>query len=359
MKPKSILINTLGIILVCFAFACGSDRSSSENNADKESKSEESAAVDEDVSMNKKEVTETPQYAATEEAESAPSDNDAKDALFKNQNNQGGLDRVFSSSAAKVDENDTIHKFIRTGDIRFKVKSVADATYKIEDITRRFKGFVTYTTLNSRIDRQTERVISPDSILKTTYFTVENTITIRVPSKNLDTALKQISQLVEYLDYRNISANDVRLQILSNQLEKRRLARYNERLSNISDKGNSNYMEDKAYIEENLLQKQAQADQSLINDLSLEDQIEYSTITLSLYQGQELNHELIANEENIEEFKPSLGSRMGDSLMTGWYFIEDLVVGLIAAWPLFLILIVIYLILRKNGYLKRRRQEEK
>ena len=156
---------------------------------------------------------------------------------------------------------------------------------------------------------------------------------------------------------RNISANDVRLQILSNQLEKRRLARYHQRLNSISDKGNSNYIEDKAYIEENLLQKQAQADQSLINDLSLEDQIEYSTVTFSLYQGQELNHELIANEENIEEFKPSLGRRMGDSLIVGWYYIEDLVVGLIASWPLFLILIVIYLMLRKNGYLKKKKSE--
>jgi hypothetical protein len=115
-------------------------------------------------------------------------------------------------------------------------------------------------------------------------------------------------------------------------------------------------MEDKSYIEENLLQKQAQADQSLINDLSLLDQIEYSTITISLYQGQERNHELIVNEENIEEFKPSLSSRIGESLKTGWYFIEDVVVGLFAAWPLFLIFIIIYLVLRKNGYLKRKKE---
>jgi hypothetical protein len=297
-----------------------------------------------------------PQSTPVEEAEATEEGYAEKKSLFKNENNNGGLDRIFSSSAAMVDEGDTIHKFVRTGDIRFKVKNVADATYRIEDITRRFKGFVTYTTLQSRIDRTSERVISKDSILKTTYFTVENTITIRVPSRNLDTALKQIAKLVEYLDYRNISANDVRLQILSNKLEKRRLARYNERLSKISDNGNANYMEDKSYIEENLLQKQAQADQSLINDLSLLDQIEYSTITISLYQGQERNHELIVNEENIEEFKPSLSSRIGESLKTGWYFIEDVVVGLIAAWPLFLIFIIIYLVLRKNGYLKRKKE---
>ena len=166
MKPKSILINTLGIILVCFAFACGGEYSSSQNN-DSAQKSEEADAQAEDITMNeKKSVSEMTEASAMEESNEATESGNNKVAFFKNQNNQGGLERVFSSSAAKVDEGDTIHKFIRTGDIRFKVKSVADATYQIEDITRRFKGFVTYTTLNSRIDRQSERVISHDSILK-------------------------------------------------------------------------------------------------------------------------------------------------------------------------------------------------
>jgi lipopolysaccharide export LptBFGC system permease protein LptF len=108
MKPKSILINTLGIILVCFAFACGGERSSQGNET--ENKSEEAASVESDeVTLNdKKEASESPQYAATEEAEEASNGNTNKDAFFKNENNQGGLDRVFSSSAAKVDEGDTI-----------------------------------------------------------------------------------------------------------------------------------------------------------------------------------------------------------------------------------------------------------
>ena len=256
-----------------------------------------------------------------------------------------------------VDPKDTIHKFVRTGDIRFKVKNVAHATYKIEDITRKFNGFVTYTSLNSRIDETSRRKISEDSILLTTYYTVENTITIRVPAKKLDTTLKEISQFVSYLDYRNLNANDVRLQILSNKLEKIRLERYNLRMSNISNSGNANYMDDKAYIEENILQKQAEKDRALIEDLSLEDQIEYATITLSIYQNEEAIHEMIANEENIDDYRPSVGSRLTESLKAGWYFIEDVFVGLVAAWPLWIILSVLYIILRKNGYLKRKKSE--
>ena len=53
MKLKSILINTLGIILACFAFACGEEYSSSQNN-DSAQKSEEADAQAEDITMNEK-----------------------------------------------------------------------------------------------------------------------------------------------------------------------------------------------------------------------------------------------------------------------------------------------------------------
>ncbi len=356
MKPKNILINGLGIFLICFAVACGGGSSDEYAQTDREAKegaSSEDRATANEKSMTKDEMPETEAAMATEEATEAEEGYN-QNSPFDNKKADSDLTKVFSSSIAMVDEGDTIHKFIRTGDIRFKVKHVSDATYHIEDITRKFKGFVTYTTLNSRVDRQITRIVSKDSILKTTYFTVENTITIRIPVKNLDTTLKEISHLVEYLDYRNLTANDVRLQILSNKLEKRRLARYNARLSKISDQGGANYMDDKAYIEENLLQKQAEEDQTLIDDLSLEDQIEYSTITLSIYQDEEVVNELIANEENIEDYKPSLGSRMLESLKEGWYFIEDFMVGLLAAWPLLMIIFIVYLVLRKNGYLSRK-----
>jgi hypothetical protein len=360
MKTNPLLTG-LGIFLVLFAISCGG----SSDNYDSASK-EEKGSQAEDAKMESAEATEegynkdlnmpAADVAAEEEATEAPEEK----KFFKNEDDgtQGGITKVFSSSAAVTDPDDTLHKFIRTADIRFKVNQVTDATYRIEDITRKFKGFVSYTNLVSRIDRTSHRVISKDSILETTYFTVENTITIRVPSKNLDTTLKEIAKLVDYLDYRVISANDVRLSLLANKLEKRRLARYNARLSKISDAGGSNYMDDKTYIEENLLQKMEQADNTLIEDLTLEDQIEYSTVTLALYQNQEMKNELLANEENIEEYKPGMGSRMLDSLKIGWNFIEDAIVGLVAAWPLYIILFMIYVLLRKNGYLKGKKKEE-
>src|SRR5665647_1186990 len=65
-----------------------------------------------------------------------------------------------SSSAAVENGKDTTHKFIRTADLKFKVKSVIKSTYNIEDITNRQGGFVTYTNLTSNIDNVTNIAVS-------------------------------------------------------------------------------------------------------------------------------------------------------------------------------------------------------
>jgi len=44
---------------------------------------------------------------------------------------------MVSSSAAVENKKDSTHKFIRTAELKFKVKSVIKSTYNIEDITAR------------------------------------------------------------------------------------------------------------------------------------------------------------------------------------------------------------------------------
>jgi len=126
---------------------------------------------------------------------------------------------IFISSSAAVEKNqDTTRKFIRTADLKFKVKNVIKSTYDIENITNRQGGFVTYTNLTSDIDRVFITTVSADSSLESTYYTVTNTVTLRVPNTKLDTTLREIARNIDYLDYRVIKAEDVALQVLFKQI---------------------------------------------------------------------------------------------------------------------------------------------
>ncbi len=251
-----------------------------------------------------------------------------------------------SSSAAVENNSDSTRKFIRTAEMKFKVKSVINSTYAIEELTQKQNGFVTYTHLSSDINYTTTTPISADSSLETTYFTVKNNITLRVPNTKLDTTLKEISKNIDFLDYRIITADDVALQILSNNLTQNRSKKNEERLTNaIDEKGKK--LKELTLAEEILLSKQEQSDNAKISNLSLSDQINFSTITLSIYQRQTIKRELISNDKNIEAFEPSFGSKLVESLKFGWNILETFIVFLVKLWGLFLFFIVAFFIFKK------------
>lgn len=254
-----------------------------------------------------------------------------------------------SSSAAVENGKDTTHKFIRTADLKFKVKSVIKSTYNIEDITNRQGGFVTYTNLTSNIDNVTNIAVSADSSLETTYYTVSNSITLRVPNTKLDTTLKEISKTIDYLDYRIIKADDVALQILSNNLTQKRSAKNEKRLTNAID-NRGKKLNETTVAEEVLLSKQEQADNAKVSNLYLMDQINFSTINLSIYQRQTIKRELISNDKNIDEYEPGFGSKILNALKFGWDILEAFLVFLIKLWGLFLFGIVAYILFRKFGH---------
>jgi len=246
-----------------------------------------------------------------------------------------------SSSAAVENYKDSSRKFIRTAELKFKVKSVIKSTYDIEDITLRQGGFVTFTNLTSSINNFTTIAASTDSSLETTYFTVANSMTLRVPNIKLDTTLKEISKNIKYLDYRIIKADDVALQILSNT--------YSQMRSNVSEKRLTNAIDNRGKklnettIAEDILQsKQEHNDDAKISNLSLTDQINFSTINLNIYEKQAVTRELVSNEKDVDEYEPSLGNKILESLKFGWDILGSILVFLTKLWGLILFSVIAY-----------------
>lgn len=249
---------------------------------------------------------------------------------------------MVSSSAAVENNKDSTRKFIRTADLRFKVKSVVKSTYDIEDITARVGGFVTSSNLISDEYSKETKEISLDSSVIITRFVVTNSITIRVPNTKLDTTLKQISRNIVYLNSRVIKADDVALQLLSNSLTINRSTKNEKRLKEaIENRGQK--LNETTSAEELLLNKQEQADNARISNLSLKDQINFSTINLTIYQNEGVIYEKIASEKNTSQYKPSFGFRILDSLMNGWVIFEEIVIFLFNLWGLVLLGVILFL----------------
>lgn len=267
-----------------------------------------------------------------------PSDN----AEFKN--GEEGPSST-SSSAARAD-NDGKRRMIRTADIRFRVKDALQSTYAVEDIVRRFDGFVTSTELHSRVDRTENIPIAEDSLVELVHYTMVNQLTFRVPNHRLDTVLKSLAGQVDFMDHRTINANDVALELLRNQLAQARIARHEQRVQNAID-AQGRKLKETIPAENGLLDKQASSDEALLANLGMEDRIAYSTVTLDLYQRPTARATALASPPRIEPWSPGFGAQLTASLADGWAVVQWLLLALVKGWSVIVVAAIGWAVWRK------------
>ena len=222
-------------------------------------------------------------------------------------------------------------KFVRTADIKFRVNDVKQSTEQIEDITRAMGGFVTMTDMKNTID-QTERFrSSKDSVSERKYCTTTNDITIRIPSENMDTTLKQISSCMDFLDHRLIKAEDVSIQMVENELAQQRNHQYTEL---IDQKVVSNIANENMEVQNDYYAKATQTDAAVVSNLNLADQVNYSTIRLSVYQKQAIVTDIYPYHAAVKDFEPNFFVKAWESISTGWKAILVVLLLLFKIWPL-------------------------
>lgn len=256
--------------------------------------------------------------------------------------------QALAATSAASTKNDQGRKLMRTADMKFKVDDVAKSTYAIENTVQKFGGIVTNTNLQSVVSERKETQVSPDSTLETTIYTVENSMTLRVPNRELDTVVKTIAKQVNYLDFRIIKADDASLQMLTNDLAQSRNSAHKKRMENAIDK-QPRKLNDITATENNLLAKQESSDNAKIESLAMNDKIAFSTVTLSIYGSEKVKQELVANEKSVNAYRPHVGLQIWDSLKTGWFILEGILAFIAKLWSLILIAIALILVYRKYG----------
>lgn len=152
----------------------------------------------------------------------------------------------------------------------------------------------------------------------------------------MDTVIKTIAKQIHFLNYRIIKADDVSLQILSNEMEQKRSNSSEKRLENAIDlKGKK--LNEIRVAEGNLDGKKEQNDVSKLRNVSLNDQVDFSTLTLNIYQDESVTQEMIANEISINSYRPNIGLQIVDNLKTGWFILENIIAFIVLLWPFLLL----------------------
>ena len=238
------------------------------------------------------------------------------------------------SIAAKVNQ-DTSKKFIRKANMKFRVREVELATYQIENSVQKFAGYVSYTHLSTEVTSSYNIQVAKDSLMEVTYYNVVNKMTLRVPNKNLDTTLKEIAGVIDFLDYRTIKASNVTLDLLAKQLEKKRNAEYQKRLKALKV-GKNDTAVDVQQLEREIFNRQAEKDRALLERLKLQDEIDFSTIVLEVYQPMtyQLSYPSLAR---VKGYEPGIFDVLGTSILSGWNILVALFIFIMEYWSAWLI----------------------
>ncbi len=257
-------------------------------------------------------------------------------------------DNAVGSVAGNSGASDTTRKFLRTADVKFEAENAIQSTTAIEDAVVKQGGFITLSGLESEVFGKEVTEISADSMLEITSFRVVSHMVLRVPTQRLDTVLKSIAKEVKFLDSRSIKADDVSLAMLSNKLTMKRLSKYGDKPLTVKDE-NGKVISSSLAVADSKLEKQGAADETFVNQLSLEDQVNYSTVILEIYQHEQFRKVMMENSNNHDRYEPSLFSRIWASLVTGWRILESIIVGLLKIWPILVLIGVGYVLFRKYG----------
>jgi hypothetical protein len=238
-----------------------------------------------------------------------------------------------------------IRKIVRTAQVKSKVENTEQATYKIEQIARKFNGFVTQTHLESRNLQTSETPISKDSTLEITQFEVGNTIALRVPNQHLDTFLSELSRIYTHLDYRRINAQDLTATFLTNQLKAQLRENSAQRIAQASDEKGKRLNEITDAEETRVTMKDAAIEQQ-IHNLETDYDIAFSVVNIEIYQNAVVSKTMKTNVSSLNT-SANFGFRLTNALANGWSILLEILLFFVNLWAFILLGLGVYIVYRK------------
>ena len=226
---------------------------------------------------------------------------------------------AISNSGFKDAENTTIEqKIIKNGNLRFETENLETTYEQIKIAVKKGKAF-----------------IQNDSEGKD-YGTIYRRITVRIPSQNFDSFIKDISTGVTYFDNKEINSEDVTEQYIDIDARLKAKKKLENRYIELLSKATK--MSEMLAIEAQLsaIREEIEAKEGQLR--YMQNRISLSTITIEFYKT-------IAEERGVTI---SYGAKVWNAFKSGFYGISNFFLGLLEVWPFIIIAIALFYFIRKR-----------
>ena len=257
-------------------------------------------------------------FSGCKKAEEAPADM-AISAVKLPATEESAASSLYEKSDSPAADQKTVEqKIIKTGNIKFETNDLGE----------------TYTQMITAVKKH-NAIIQNDTEGKE-YGSVFRRITVRVPSKNFDLFLSDISKGVSYFDNKEISSQDVTEEYIDidARLKAKKIleARYLELLKK------ANKVSEMLEIEAQLsaIREEIEAKEGQLR--YMQSQVSMSTINIEFYKT-------VANEGGATI---SYGSKIWNAITSGFNSISSFFIGLLSIWPFLIILAAAVYFIRKR-----------
>lgn len=199
-----------------------------------------------------------------------------------------------------------------------KIKKTADINITVEDYKKAHAAI-------EKLVKSGSAYISSENEQNSTY-SLSNTMVIRVVNKHFDAMVNNVTGVASHVNSKNIYTEDVTSQFVDIIARLKTKKEVEKRYFEILKKANK--ITDILEVEEKIrvIQEEIEAKEGQLKYLN--DQVDYSTINLSFHQ----DYEYTPKDE------PGFFGRLGHAFGNGWKGFLGFIVGIVYAWPLWIIL---------------------
>lgn len=214
-------------------------------------------------------------------------------------------------------------KIIKSANAKYKVTNVKKATNQIKHMAHKYGAYISDLRFDNNLYKK------------------ENRFTIKIPEQYFDSMMDSIGSFVEFIDYENITTQDVTEEYIDIQTRLKTKLEVKGRYESILRK-NAKTVEDILATEDKLriIQEEIEAAQGRLKYLT--NKVSYSTIQIDLY-------ETVDYKEEPKAYNKTFWSKTKEGLFFGWNFIESLFIGIIHIWPLIIIGFLTFILIKKRS----------
>lgn len=260
--------------------------------------------------------------------------------------------------------NSPSRKRVKSADTRCRVPSVFKATAQLEHLVTSLGGVVAESSLSNESVQQYQLPYSSDSIKRMLIYTPTANLTLKVPADRLDSVDQSLTGIASYIEHRTIKDQDMTLKYLANALKNeqheqqaakeevmaaRREKQGKPPVEKVVAGDNATPLDVATYKD----QKDDAVIDRRMNNLAILDDVNYSTLTVQLYQPEVTDVQIVVNPAAVS--RAGFGTELLTALQDGTVVLRNIFLFFVQIWPFLIAAVLAWIGYRK---LQLRRMQE-